>query len=195
MKRRRMLRHLRFRGCIGPALAGGRRGGGAGLGASRVQFSPFANEASLFLGGLGLRFDRGGRNRGVVDSRGHRPRVMQGAVDTSSAWRRGAAPRGGVLFGWDLRLLVADWRREIDLKIGLEDTDGFFVVVGFRFQNGHLVYVVVVAEGEDVAGGETGEVAEALFQDGFWIGDLEEICRLRLKLDKLARRKIRRFHL
>jgi len=46
--------------------------------------------------------------------------------------------------------------------------------------------LVVVGEGEDVAFGEAGEVAEGLLEDGFGVGDVEEGGGLRLELDEGA---------
>ena len=55
--------------------------------------------------------------------------------------------------------------------------------------------MVVVGEGEDVAFGEAGEVAEGVFEDGFWVGDVEEGGGLGLEFDELARGEVGGFDL
>lgn len=58
-----------------------------------------------------------------------------------------------------------------------------------------MVDVIVVCEGEDVARGQAGEVAESVFEDGFWVGDFEEGGGLRLQFYESAEGKVGGFYL
>ena len=87
-------------------------------------------------------------------------------------------------------LFVAYRRGEIHFEVGFQDGDGFRVRLRLRFEDGHLVGLVVVGEGEDVAFGQAGEVSEGVFEHGFRVGDVEEGGRLRLEFDEGARGEV-----
>lgn len=69
------------------------------------------------------------------------------------------------------------------------------VCIGFNLENGNIVGLVVVGEGEDVAFGEAGEVAEGVFEDCAGVGDVEEGWGLWLEFDELAGWEIGGFNL
>lgn len=52
----------------------------------------------------------------------------------------------GISFA-ELRLLVSDRRREVDVEVALDDGDG---VGRLRLQHAHLVHLVVVHDRDDV---------------------------------------------
>ena len=69
------------------------------------------------------------------------------------------------------------------------------ICIGFDLENGNIVGLVVVGEGEDVAFGEAGEVAEGVFENCAGVGDVEEGWGLRLEFDELAGWEIGGFNL
>lgn len=83
-------------------------------------------------------------------------------------------------------LAVSDGLGEVDAQVRLEGADGVGGGVGPDLEGGDLVDGVAVGEGEDVADGEAGEVAEGVLEDGFGVGYVEEGGVLRLELDEVA---------
>src|SRR6266536_752774 len=80
--------------------------------------------------------------------------------------------------------LVADWRGEVDFYVGFQHANAHLFACWFNFQHGNVVHGFIVAEAKDVALCECREVAECIFEDGFWVGDIEEVGILWLKFDK-----------
>ena len=65
----------------------------------------------------------------------------------------------------------------------------------FCFKHFHRIDTVIVCEGEDIAEGQAGEVSEGVFEDGFWIRDVEEGGGLGLEFNEFAGRKVGGFDL
>ena len=81
-------------------------------------------------------------------------------------------------------------RRMADLDVRLNDADrlGLPLLEGTplwpHLDHADVVLFLVVQDAEGLPFGQCREGAEGLLEHGLWVGDLDEVCGLRLQLDE-----------